>query len=431
MRMNRTTSSFLGSRVAALSSIIVVLAITGCARGGSAPGNPGGNGVPSGRVEPQTIAVQAVIVTEGVLTTTNETSGTVQPTTESKVAARAQGTVWKVLRDEGDWVKAGEKVVQLDDTQLKIALKTAQSDLAAAKIEFATNEDATSQATSKLEAQVRSAQAALAAAQKNNDAQEALLGVGGATATQVDSAQSELQSAQANLQAAQTALDQNRKAPTQTLAQLRINVEKAENGLQEAQVNLEYATILAPFSGQISEISINPGEYVQPNTTAFSLVSAEREIHFNVPPAHASRLPVGARLTFVYEGTRYGVTVRHSPSAPINGVVPMVAAVPSSDTLSFGSVGTVSYSLSLAKGILVPIAALRTSEDKNYVFAIKDGKAFSVPVTIVAESGVTAVAAGVAPGSQVIVNPPPGLLAGSAVRAVNTPAAETAEAPSK
>lgn len=416
---------------AVLAVLMMVLAVTGCARSGSTAGKLGGTGGPLGGVEPQTISVQAVVVTEGILTTTNETSGTVQPTTESKVAARAQGTVWKIYCRAGDWVKAGEKVIQLDDTQLKIALKTAQSNLAAARIDLSTNEDTTSQATSKLEAQVRSAQAALAAAQKNYDAQKALLEVGGATGTQVDTAQSDLQTAQANLQAAQTALDQNRKAPTQSLAQLRIDVEKAENSLNDAQVNLQYATITAPFAGQISEIPVNPGEYVQPSAIAFTLVSADREIHFNVPPAQALHLPVGSRLTFTYEGVRHDVAVKQSPSAPINGTVPMVAQVPSSYAPSFGSVGTVSYSLSVAQGILIPIAALRTSEDKNYVFVIADGKAVSTPITIIAESGITAAVTGVASGSQVIVNPPPGLLAGSAVQPVTTSAAKTTEVQSK
>lgn len=384
---------------------------------------PAGGGAFSGRateggVTPEPIPVQAVTVEAGTLTTTNETSGTVQPATESKVAARTQGTVLKILREPGDWVKPGQPVIQLDATQLVLAVKTAESNLSAARIDLSTNEDTTSQANPKLEAQVRAARASLSAAQKNYDSQKALLEIGGATSTQVDVAQSDLQAAQANLQAAETALDQNRKAPAQTLAQLRIAVEKAEHALQEAQVNLQYATITAPFAGQISDIPVNPGEYVQPSTTAFVLVSAEREIHFNVPPAHASRFPIGAKLAFTYEGESHPVTVKRRPSAPISGMVPMVASVPAAYSPSFGCVGTVSYSIPLAKGTLVPLAALKTTEDRNYVFVIRDGAAATAEITLVAESGITAAVNGMAPGSRVIVNPPPGLLDGTPVRPV-------------
>jgi multidrug efflux pump subunit AcrA (membrane-fusion protein) len=328
--------------------------------------------------------------------------------------------VWKICHKAGEWVKAGEKVIQLDDTQLQLSVKTAQSSLAAARIDLSTGEDTTTQANPKLAMQVRSAQAALAAAQKNYDAQKALVELGGATGTQVDTAQSDLQTAQANLEAAKTALDQNVKAPAQNLAQLKIAVEKAENALQQAQVNLQYAGIQAPFSGQIAAIDVNPGEYVQASTTAFSLVSSEREIHFTVPPAHARLLPVGTKLTFTNEGASYPVTVKLTPSSPINGMVPMVASVAPSYSPAFGSVGTVSYSLSLAKGVLIPIAALKTSEDKNYVFAVEGGKAVRRAIVVAAESGVTAAITGVASGSQVIVNPPPGLLDGASVQPVAT-----------
>jgi multidrug efflux pump subunit AcrA (membrane-fusion protein) len=425
MRTERAHSLHSSGLVAIFAAAVMVLTSVGCTGGGGkkAPVQEGPVGVDPGR-----ISVQVATATEAVLTTMNETAGTVQATTQSNVAARTEGTVGKTCRKAGDWVKAGEKIIQLDDTQLTLAVKTAQSTLSAAKIDLSTNEDTTNQANPKLEMQVRSAQATLAAAQKNYDAQKALLELGGATATQVDTAQSDLQTAQANLAAARTALDQNVKAPAQNLAQLRIGVEKAENALQQAQVNLQYASIKAPFSGQISAINVNPGEYVQPSTTAFSLVSSEREIHFNVPPAHAPLLPVGMRLTFTNEGTSYPVTVKQAPSAPIGGMVPMVASLAPHFSPAFGSVGSVGYTLSLAKGILIPIVALKTGEDKNYVFVIEGGKAVRRTITIVAESGLTAAITGIASGSLVIMNPPPGLLNGVSVQPVATAGSGSAEA---
>ena len=73
----------------------------------------------------------------------------------------------------------------------------------------------------------------------------------------------------------------------------------------------------------------------------------------------------------------------------------MVASVPASFSISYGAVGTVSYSLNLARGTLIPIAALQTTEDKNYVFTIEDGKAVARTVTIIAESGVQAAVSGI------------------------------------
>ena len=103
---------------------------------------------------------------------------------------------------------------------------------------------------------------------------------------------------------------------------------------------------------------------------------------------------------------------------PVNGVVPFVAYVPGSLALPFGVVGTVSYSLVLASGTIIPTGAIQTSEDRNYAFVIENSKAVERPIAILAESGDSAAVAGVEPGSAVIVNPPPGLMDGSAVKAI-------------
>jgi multidrug resistance efflux pump len=355
-------------------------------------------------------------VSEGPLTIVSETSGTVNPVTQSKVAARVAGTVAKIRHLAGDWVKAGEPVVQLDDTRLDLAAKTSRASLEIARINLSTSEDTTAQANPKLALQVQSAQATLSSAQMSYDSTKALFAAGGATASQVDSAQSQLHTAQANLEAAKTDLDQNNKADKQSLALLKLAVKQADFQARESEMDLQYSSIKAPFAGQISVVYVNPGEYVNTGTEAFLLVSADKEIDFSVSPSDATHLKVGTMLSFTYEGSTFKITVRQLPSAPVNGMVPLVASVPASFPISYGAVGTVGYSLNLARGILIPIAALQTTEDKNYVFTIEDGKAVARTVTIIAESGVQAAVSGIPGGAQVIVSPPPGLLDGSLVQ---------------
>ena len=100
--------------------------------------------------------------------------------------------------------------------------------------------------------------------------------------------------------------------------------------------------------------------------------------------------------------------ISQAPSAPINGVVPMVATLPRSVPAPYGAVGTVTYSLTLARGAIVPIAALQTNEDQNYVFAIEGGKAVMRYVKIVGQSGTVAAVTGIRDGAQLIMSPPPG-----------------------
>jgi len=389
--------------------------------GQGSPNSPaqrsGGQQRPGGRAF-AAIPVQAIAVTTGVLSSSNSTAGTVVPVTQSSVASQVAGVVSRVVHNAGDWVKEGQTVVQLDDSQLQLAVQAAQAAVQNAKVAYDIGQYNVEQSDPKLQLQVQSAQSALASAQKNYDSQKALYNIGGISASQLDTASSQLQQAQANLEAAKTALDQNAKSSTQTLAQLKLAIDQSQVQVQIAQLNLQNASIRAPFAGQIAEVQVNPGTYVSLNTAVFVLVSPDCEIDFNVPPTDAPTLATGTPVTFSYQGKDYKVKVSQAPSAPINGVVPMVAALPRALKLPYGGVGTVSYSLSLAQGAIVPIGALQVNEDQNYVYAIADGKAVVKTVTILAESGTSAAVAGVNAGDMVIVNPPAGLLAGSTVQAV-------------
>jgi multidrug efflux pump subunit AcrA (membrane-fusion protein) len=397
--------------------VVLAIAIAGCSRGVSSlpsaknPATQTGPGLAD-------ISVRSSPVAFGPLAALHRASGTVKPVLQSQVASQVGGVVSKVLLKAGDWAAEGGAVIQLDDSQLQLSAKTAEAALEAAKINLSTLQGTTSQASPRLDFQVRSAEAALSAAQRNYESKKALLAQGGATNADLDQANSAYQSAQANLEAAKTALDQNQKADVQDIAQLKLSVEQADYALQQARLNLAHASIRAPYAGRIVSVNLMPGEFVGPDAPAFVIASQEREIDFSVPPSDAGSLSIGTEVDFTLNGEARRLSLSRSPNVPVNGVVPFVAYVPSSMALPFGAVGTVSYTLVLARGTIIPTGAIQTTEDRNYAFAIENSKAVERPITILAESGDTAAVAGVEPGSMVIVNPPPGLMDGSAVKAI-------------
>jgi multidrug efflux pump subunit AcrA (membrane-fusion protein) len=421
---------------AVMSAILLSLVLIGCAPGSSSstaakpagaapqsgPGQAGKTG--AGRFGP--IPVLATTVKVGPLTASNDTSASVAPFMQSIVAAQVAGVVLRIAHLAGDWVKENEVVVILDTSQLKLAAANAQAALDNAKINYQIGQDNASTDNPKLTLQVQSAQSALDSAQKNYESQKALFAIGGVPSSAVDTANSQLQQAQANLQAAQTSLEQNKKSDVWTLQQLRLAIDQAQLQLQTAKLNLDYASIKAPYAGQIAAVNVNPGMYVSQNTPVFTIVSTAQEISFSVPPADVRSLPVGTALRFTYLGHPYPVKISQAPSAPINGVVPMVTDVPRSFALPYGAVGTVSYPLTIGRGAIVPISALQTNEDQNYVFAIVNGKAVIRKIKILGQSETSTVVDGVEDGAVVILNPPPGLLEGSAVQVYSGLTAEGA-----
>jgi len=417
-------------RRAAKSAALAILAMAiGCA-----PRNaPGKNAAdPASAVSPQAkgpgvavIAVQAVPVQTGALVVEHQTSGTVKPVMQSQVVGQLSGVVSRVVHKAGDWVDKGDTVIQLDDSELKLSVKTAQASLDDARINLSTAQDTTRQANPRLDLQVRSAESALSAAQTSYDSKKTLFALGGATSTDVDRAKSDLELAQANLEAARTALDQNQKADVQNIAQLKLAVDQADFALQQAQLNLQHASIRAPYAGRLVAVNVMPGELVSQTAAAFILASREQEVDFDVPPGDAASLPVGARVKFTLNGSDYRLAVSQAPDVPLNGVVPMVAAVPAALSLSFGVIGTVSYSLALAHGTIIATGSLQTNENQNFVYVVEGGRAVVRRITVLAESGSSAAVTGVDAGSVVVLNPPPGLLDGSIVKTLGPVATES------
>jgi multidrug resistance efflux pump len=371
-----------------------------------------------------TISVQAITVQSAPLVTDNNTAGTVTAVTQSQVAAQVSGVVAKVLHRQGDWVTEGTPVIQLDDAALKLAVRNAQATLDNAKINLSMGQQTTAGSEPKLTAQLESAQNALNSAQKNYESQKAQYDLGGISASALDNVKSQLGQAQANVEAAKLALDQNAQAETQNIAQLKLAVDQAGNQLAIVELNLQNAAIRAPFNGQIAVVNVTPGMYLSLNSAAFLLVSTDKQINFTEPPTDAPNFKIGDPVIFTIGGKNYPVRIAQTPSAPINGVVPMTASVPASVSVSYGTVGTISYKLTIGTGPQIPLAALQSRADTNFVFTIQNGKAVEAPVIMIAEAGTTAVVQGVNPGDQVIINPPPGLLAGSAVQVVTVATAQ-------
>jgi multidrug efflux pump subunit AcrA (membrane-fusion protein) len=396
--------------------IAITLAVLGCApkpkADGTLPASPAAKTGP-GIAE---IAVQVVTVKLDSLVVQHQASGTVNPAMQSQVVAQVGGVVTRVARKAGDWVQAGDTVIQLDDSQLQLSVKTAQAALEGARINLSTGQDTTQQASPKLGLQAQSAESALSVAQRNFDSKKALFDLGGATSADLDRAKSDLETAKANLEAARTAQDQNSKADVQNLAQLKLAVEQADFALQQALLNLQHASIRAPYAGRLVSVRVNPGEFAGQNVPAFVIGSREREVDFSVPPADAGTLVNGAAVSFTLSGKNYQLKVTQSAEVPMNGVVPLVAALPDSLPLTYGAVGAVSYSVTLARGAIVPTGALQTNEDQNFVYVVEGGRALARPITILAESGASAAVTGVDAGSVVVINPPPGLLDGSLVK---------------
>lgn len=159
-------------------------------------------------------------------------SGRIEAETKVDISADVTGRILQIAVKEGDMVKKGQFLVQIDPAQFEGAVKRG-------------------------EAMLSSSQAALIQAQANRD--QAL--------RQYDRAK-ELQASNPNLIATE-AVEQAKQSYDVAVAIYQTNqaqVAQARAGLKEAQDNLNRTRLFAPIAGRVTRLAVEEGEVAVPGT---------------------------------------------------------------------------------------------------------------------------------------------------------------------
>jgi membrane fusion protein (multidrug efflux system) len=190
------------------------------------------------------------------------------------VSTDVSGLVETVNVREGQHVKAGDVLFTLDPKPFQIALDNAQAALASAAQDV---ESTRAQYRAAL-AQVSAQLAQVAANQKTYDRYIVLARQNAIAAQQVDNARAALLTSQATVaslrQTAATELAKLNGNPDLPVEQSPAYM-KAKAQVDEAQRQLNHATVRAPFDGTVSEVdSLQPGTLVISALSAFTTTSA-------------------------------------------------------------------------------------------------------------------------------------------------------------
>src|SRR6478736_9215226 len=161
----------------------------------------------------------------------------ITPNQAVNLFSRVDGYIAKLYVDKGDLVKANQLIVEIDHQDYLHAVNQAKANVAAAKAKV-TQQDAS----------VRNAKLTL-------DRMQALI-------KDQFVSQQDLDNAEVNLDAAVAALES-----------LRAQVKQIEVALAQAETNLAYSYIRAPFAGYVAERNLDLGSYVSGTTAGTSTVS--------------------------------------------------------------------------------------------------------------------------------------------------------------
>jgi multidrug resistance efflux pump len=190
--------------------------------------------------------------------------GLVEPADrEIKVAAATGGRIAAIPVAEGQWVEAGQALVQLDASIEAASLNAAEADVAAARAELARvgrglrKEEAEALAADARAAQARAELAAgvLARLEQLGDA---------SSADQLDRARRQAQSDAMTSVAADARARAALGGRREEIEAARARLAAADARREQARASLERLTVKAPSPGKILQIKLRPGEYYTP-----------------------------------------------------------------------------------------------------------------------------------------------------------------------
>lgn len=292
-------------------------------------------------------AVEAVPVAIDTVIEDIRAVGTLQPNESVVIAPEISGRVSKIAFREGETVKAGDALVELDAVMLQAELDKAKSDLALA--------------------------------QANQERAHALAKQGIATQRARDEAQAAFQAGQANL----------------ALAQAR----------------LEKTTLTAPLSGVVGLRTISTGAYVTPGQRLVDVVDVDTlKVDFRVPELEAAQIKVGQHIVVnadavpgaSFDGQIYAI----DPIVDVNGrAIRLRAQVANPDRkLAPGFFARIRIVVERRENaVLVPESAVFPLAGKTLVYRVVNGKALQTEVTLgLRRPGEVEVRRGLASGDTVV-----------------------------
>jgi multidrug efflux system membrane fusion protein len=320
----------------------------------------------------QAAPVRVATVQQRDMAVIERSLGTVVANTTVQLTARVQGTLEKANFSEGQFVRKGDLLFQIDPRPFQAALAQA-------------------------EAVYRRDQAQLVNAQRDKERY-------------------------ANLQA-QGAISTQQRDTSQTNADvLAATVAADKAAVDMAQLNLEYTQIRSPVNGKTGPMLIQPGNMISANgnaATAALVTIAEVKpikISFTLPQSDLGRIQ-SRQKTGQLTAT---LDVAGSDGAPLAAPTDFVSNIVSNQSgtielratfnnddlvLVPGQLVNVTVQLGdIPDALVVPRDAVNDSPNGSFVFVVQDGKAVQRPVNVLFDDGAnTGLSGAIAAGDSVVV----------------------------
>jgi len=264
------------------------------------------------------VPVRAVTAQRGTIRSVVSTNGKVEPLQNFEAHAPVGTTVSKILAREGDHVKKGQLLVQLNDTEARSQAARAQAQVRSAEADLSViQKGGNREEVLTLESQITKARTDSDTAQRNLDALRRLRQQGAASPGEVKNAEDQLKRANADLNLLLQKQKDRYSQPE--IARVEAQKSEAQAAFAAAKDRLDQLNIRAPFEGIVYSLPVQQGAYLNPG----DLVLQEADLSKVRVRAFVDEPDVG-RLA---PGDKIEVTWDALPDRTWEGTVSVIPAV--------------------------------------------------------------------------------------------------------
>ena len=377
---NSSTSTALASK--AFGASLLFLVLTGC-----------GRQQPEAQAPPRAVAVEVQDLDNNQVRSSSEFVGSLEARQRVALAPRVDGRILEIAVEEGEPVKQGDLIVQLQLGREQGEVAAAQSEVnvqranvnnAEAELRAAIAEVARAEAdVEQRKADLREQEAELELAEANMTRTEFLVKEGAQSRQSLDDRTRDINAAQAQTDALKAALNSSQKAlnaaqervgsARSAIAGQQASLKQAESRVDIAVENLDFNRITAPIEGIVGNIQPKVGDYLEAGDQITSIIQDNAlELNVSVPLEQASKLKIGLPVEII---DRQGKAIAEgdvsfiSPRTDRSSQAILVKAAFNNDgRLKDDSFARARIIWSEEPGILIPTEAVSRIAGKTFVF---------------------------------------------------------------
>jgi len=331
------------------------------------------------RLHDDPVPVRSAVVKRSTIRSVVSTNGKVEPLQSFEAHAPVGTTVKRLLVKEGDHVKKGQLLVQLNDAEAHSQaaralgqMRTSEADISA--IQSGGNQEE----VLTLDTELVKATAARAAAQRNLDALRRLQQSGAASPGEVKAAEDQFARTDADFKLLQQKQKDRYSKPE--IARVEAQKEVAQSAYAAAEDTLRQLNIRAPFNGVVYSIPVRQGNYVNPGDLVLQEADLSKIlVRAFVDEPDVARLAPGDKIEITWDalpGRTWNGSLSVVPSTvKLHGARNVGETTCVVDNKDFRLLPNINVGVTIVtsehkNALIVPREAIRPDTSKAYVFQI-------------------------------------------------------------